>query len=425
MHTSSERRKMIFDLADRPNIGPSARALARKGREIMDRHADRMACLMGTDTPDLGGKTSASVVALVKPVGDSCNLRCRYCFNHPEQPLRTMTPEMMNRVVSQVLETCHGGATFILHGGEPLLAGLDFFKEFRKAQERYRRPGQWVKNFVTTNGTLLNGDWGQFFLKHDFRIGVSIDGPPEVHDANRVDRKGQGSMDRVLAGIRATQDCGMDVSAISVVTHPPAVTPVELYDYISSLGIRQWRANPCRSPETVEGYGPYVEELFDLWTLHDGQANIGIISEILEGLFGFTPQVCWMKGSCHKFLGFDPDGSVSPCCEMTLDPMYRFGNIREQKLRDILEGQVARRFWSLKSEGDRHCDGCEWTQLCKGGCTYHRLQFGGDPSGSDYLCEAYKDAFRRVASRVDTILGGVSSTESRHRGEFPAAGGYG
>jgi uncharacterized protein len=190
-----------------------------------------------------------------------------------------------------------------------------------------------------------------------------------------------------------------------VVTFPSPASPRELYDSISSLGIRRWRANPCRAPQTVEGYGEYIEKLLDFWCDHEEIMQIAMIKDTMEGLLGYPPLTCFMKGSCRKFVGFDPDGTVSPCCEMSLDPQYHYGNLMEKGLPELLEGEKARNFWELRARGDReNCADCEWLSLCHGGCTFLRIQHGGPLTGKDYLCEAYKDTFQRIADKLDAAL---------------------
>jgi uncharacterized protein len=408
MLTPTQRRQQAIAITKNPKISGSARVVAEKIVGIMDEQFVRMAGYLGQPSPagdyQQAEISGPGILALIKPVGDQCNLRCRYCFNKPFQASEVMPEAILEKIVKEVLETSPVG-NFTLHGGEPTLAGLGFFQKLIDLQQRYARPGQEVKNSVVTNATLLNEDWAKFLSIHKFGVGISIDGPPEVHDKNRVYPDGCGSMERVLEGIRTLQAHGITPGVLSVVGCPPATSPQNLYDYFISIGIRQWRSKICRTKENDGGYGQYIEGLFETWCERGGNANIIFIEEVLRGLSGYRTRTCWMSGACQRLIGFEPDGVVSPCCEMSLDPQYHFGNIASSSLRDLLEGSAAKTFWAEKKKGDdNHCHGCEWGFLCKGGCTYQRIQYGGEVSGRDYLCDVYKDSFSRLAERIDSFL---------------------
>lgn len=402
MLTASERRTLALNAPIDDTLSPAVRAVVSAARGIIQEQADRLALLFGAQL--LNAPDDRCLEAIIKPVGDSCNLRCRYCFNRPEQPVMRMSEELLERIVSQVIELSPAKAGFCFHGGEPLLAGIDFYRLAVALQAKYRKPGQEICNSVQSNGTLLNREWGRFFADNGFRVGVSIDGPPQVHDANRVDAAGRGSMARLLDGIAALREEGVSVSAIAVVTCPPTVAPGELLRLMTRLGIRKWRANPCRTPGTISCFGQYIEGLFDAWAREDDGVCIAIIGDVMRALLGYSPETCVLGGSCANFPGFEPDGTVSPCCEMSLEPRFHFGNILSDDLAYILNSPIAQAFWSSRADGDAACGECEWWGYCHGGCTYQRIQADGCPGGVDYLCEAYKDVFARLARKVDAAL---------------------
>jgi uncharacterized protein len=198
-----------------------------------------------------------------------------------------------------------------------------------------------------------------------------------------------------------------------------------LYAFIRSLGVRDWRPNIRWTSESTRFYGKYIEELFEAWVAADGDVSASIISETLCGALGYRPGTCIMGGTCRNFIGFEPDGVVSPCCEMTLDPQFHFGNIVKTPLREILQGPVAQEFWRLEEKGHSRCGGCPWWgTTCRGGCAYHRIQAGGSPDAKDYLCEAYADVFQRLTVRIDAALSegmgaGVSAKEEGRRKAAP------
>jgi uncharacterized protein len=404
--TPEQRRHLVVTAPSAPAEAPWA-PVVRRARAIIEAQAGGLAKLFDlglAEAPD-----DRILTALIKPVGDACNLRCRYCFNHPNQRRELMPDEVLEAVIRGVLQACPAGANISFHGGEPLLGGLDFFRRAMEFQAKWQQPGQFIRNSVQTNGTLLDADWAVFLAEHGFSVSVSVDGPPAVHDANRIDAQGRGSMDRLLAGLEALRAEGICAGAIAVITSPPAVPPAELLDFLHSIGVEGWRANPCRATETNEGYGAYVGELFDAWVERGGEARIAVINETLRVLLGYAPTTCSRAGTCSQFIGFEPDGSVWPCCEMTLEPRFCLGNVLEDPLDAILEGPVARTFRSERDRGHEACGDCEWWDFCHGGCTYHRLQAEGSPAGKDYLCQAYMDAFEQITNRVDALLCQVGS----------------
>ncbi len=418
MLTATERRRLVLGIRERDLTNPAAIRLVRTARAIIKRNADKLAtflCCRGENSDEL--PRAESIVAVIKPVGDHCNLRCRYCFNKPSSFSQRMSEDVLESIIAQVLTQNPGATDFIFHGGEPLLAGITFFEKALSFEERYRRSSQRVRNSVMTNATLLNSRWAEFFSHHKFRVGVSLDGPPNVHDRNRVDASGRGTFERVIGGIESLQACGVEVNSISVIPAEPAVSARELFAFITSLGISAWRVNPCRS-EGKNHYAKYVEDLFDVWASAEEESNIAIIQETLEGQLGYPPKTCWMKGTCRRVIGFEPDGVVSPCCEMSVKPPFQFGNMRQAPLAEILQAFPAREFWEERKDAvHRDCTSCTWTHLCGGGCTYHRLQFTGAPGGKDYLCETYQDVFRRLTASIDSVLMNASKPARLVAGE--------
>ncbi len=402
MLTPTERRQLAYQAVQAGNASPGALAVARWAVARMEREADRLASYLEAESEDC--PDGPLLQALIKPVGDRCNLRCRYCFNNNSAATPTMTPEVLEAIIAGSLALYPAGVSFAFHGGEALLAGRDFFRLALELQARHARPGQIVRNRVQTNATLLDRDWAELFAAHSIGVGVSLDGPAAVHDANRVDAAGRGSMDRVVAGIRAAQAAGLEVGAISVVTCPPLLPAHELARAVTGLGISRWRVNPCRHPDTVPCYGPYVQDLYDWWGEAGCAARIAILDETLGVALGYRPTTCWTTGGCPHLIGFDPDGTVSPCCEMSVDPRFWFGNLRDADLGELLGGARAREFWAQRDLGDRACQDCAWTDYCGGGCTFHRLQAAGTPAGQDYLCDAYRDVFSRLVGRFDRDL---------------------
>jgi uncharacterized protein len=405
MLTVEERRRAALRISRMPDASRYARVVAQAAVVAMQARFKRLSRVIpyaGDGVPCTQGPRWFS--ALVKPVGDACNLRCTYCVGLHNSAPQKMRLDVLGRIISQVLEILPHEVSFSFHGGEPLLAGLDFFEAVVAMQKKHARPGQRIRNSVQTNATLIDDTWGSFFAANGFGISVSLDGPECVHDAHRVDAEGRGTLARVRQGIGIAQSHGTNVGAIAVITCPPRMTPAELYSLMASLGMRFWRANPCRLPESASCYGQFVEGLLDAWVEADGVGGPEVISDLLNGALGCGPRTCTMAGSCAEIIGFEPDGTVKPCCELPIQPRFHFGNIRDSCLKDLLCGDDARRFWSLRDQRGGKCGACEWWPMCHGGCTFTRLQNGGRPDAEDPLCVLYKDLFSRGMARLDRAL---------------------
>lgn len=397
-----KRRQLVLSIIESGAGESEAQSLARYAMGIIEQRAAGMAQILAAGPDD--SSDGRFLQALIKPVGDRCNLRCRYCFNAPHAQTPVMSLDVLERITAETLKTFPDGVSFSFHGGEALLAGLDFFRAALDFQAKHASPGQYIKNSVQTNGTLITPQWAEFFATAKFKVGVSIDGPPTVHDTNRVDAAGRGSFERVMQGVQHARNAGLNPSVIVVITCPPNTPANELYDFMKASGFNNWRANPCRDTSTNTCYGEYIEQLYDCWVQSNQTMSIAILKETLQIALGYAPSTCAMSGSCSRFIGFEPDGTVSPCCEMSMEPQFHFGNIMHQPLQDILTGLQAQEFWRQHSDGTKLCNGCEWFDFCNGGCTYLRIGAECSPVGKDYLCTAYMDVFDRLTRRIDNAL---------------------
>jgi uncharacterized protein len=194
------------------------------------------------------------------------------------------------------------------------------------------------------------------------------------------------------------------MSAIAVVTCPYNISPQEFLDFFDSIGISTVRFNSCCEPEYSQCYGEYIEELFDVLVNSKQKLDSPVIMAILRGYLGYNPGVCKWSNQCSYYMGFLPDGSVKPCCERYIDAKFSFGNIMEDSLINILTGERAQSFWDSRKEGDSYCDGCEWWDMCNGGCNHGRIEYSGSLVAKDPMCDVYIDTFQRLTTRIDQIL---------------------
>lgn len=401
-----ERRHLVLTAKLDSLFAHKYPALVETGQRIVRNRWDTLIrlCNVNPGCSNSGESPCLAITPLIKPVGDDCNLRCRYCSSRPEKTTgRQMSYELLERIIMEIIPRSPLRVDFIFHGGEPLMAGIEFFKKAVELQKKYTRPQQIVQNHVQTNGTLVNKEWAQFFADHNFFVGVSLDGPAVAHDAHRVWMDGIGSHESVMNGVALLLSAGVKLQGIAVVPPNPQVGPQELLDFMQISGIPRWRVNHCRTTASISTYPDYMLSLFDEWVVKPGVCEIGLFSEVIEGLLGYPATTCWMTGSCLRFIGFDPDGTVSPCCEMVVPPECFYGNILNKSLDSILAGPVAKWFHAEFNKGIHNCADCDWHHMC-GGCTYMRVQFANTPSGSDPLCKLYQGVFTILSQRFDEIL---------------------
>jgi len=352
---------------------------------------------------------------LIKPVSASCNLRCQYCFYlgkselYPDRPGR-MPDEVLESVVSQFMEMTSGRASFSWQGGEPLLAGLDFYERAVELQSRYGR-GHVVSNAFQTNGTRLDDRWADFFAEYKFLVGISLDGPREIHDHYRKKPGGRPTFDDVMRGIGFLKGSEVDFNVLSVVNDVSVNYPEKIYDFLTGEGIKFLQFVPCLEwdPESdsptdfsvgADEYGEFLCRVFDLWHRDYPEVYIRLFNSVLATRMGLGRGICTLAPACGEYVVIEHNGDVYPC-DFLVEPGTILGNIMETPLRSIVEGTKLLNFSRAKSNLGEACRNCPWVDLCFGGCQYHRRN-----SERSYFCSSYRKFF-------DYSDEGYNSIESR------------
>lgn len=363
----------------------------------------------------------SSLSLLIKPASSACNQACRYCFYHDIAEKREtecfgmMSEETLEIIVRRALSEATGECTFAFQGGEPTLVGLDFYRRLIALEETYRRPDCRVINVLQTNGTLIDEEWASFLSEHGFFVGISLDGPPEIHDLNRIDAKGEGTHSRVCHAIRLLSRHGVNFNVLSVLTSRSARHPDALYRYFKRLGVTHLQFIPCLDPYGGESgeesyslsprlYGEFLKKLFDLWYVdlaHRKAPRIRYFDNLLAMAAGAEPESCGMSGACRCQLVIESDASVYPCDFYAFD-FCRLGNVRDDSFSDILRRDATRHFLLSSSAVDPECRGCRWYPLCRGGCRRDRDR-GDGLLGKNYYCEAYRAFFEYAAERLSML----------------------
>ncbi len=344
---------------------------------------------------------------LVKPVSADCNLSCTYCFYlskaelYPEVRVHRMSDEVLRELVAQVVGVSPGRVSFCWQGGEPTLAGLDFYRRVVEYQELFRAPGQVVENCLQTNGVLIDEEWARFLSRYGFLVGVSLDGPREFHDYYRRDRSGRGSYDRVMRGIGWLRKFGVEFNILVLLNDRNVKYPRKLYRFLVGQGFRYLQFIPCveRDPETgeiagysitPEEYGRFLCELFDEWT-RGGVPDVYIrdFDDILISYVTGDSPSCIFGRECGRYVVIEYNGDVYPC-DFYVEPDWFLGNIMEEPLEEILQKEKFKKFRSRKRELARRCEGCPWLWLCNGGCPRHWEVLG---FSRNYFCSSYRRFF--------------------------------
>ncbi len=353
---------------------------------------------------------------LVKPVSSNCNLRCEYCFyrrvGRMYRGRRRMDARVLEAMVGQLLRPGFSPAAFSWQGGEPTLAGLDFFRQVVATQSRLGSPGQVVANSLQTNGLLIDDEWGEFLAQYRFLVGLSLDGPKELHDPYRKRGSGRGSFDDAMRAVAVLRRHGVDFNILSVLTPLTVGKAEELYRFFVGEGLRFLQFIPCveRDPAggaasftvDAEAYGHFLCELFDVWLADGRRVSIRLFDAILERLVTGTSPLCILGERCDSYLVVEHSGDVYPC-DFFVTRRWHLGNVLKDDLTDVFLSGKRSAFASMKAMLAPQCRECKWRELCLGGCLKDR-QFVGDPKRvASYLCPAYKRFFSHAADQFRTM----------------------
>lgn len=362
-------------------------------------------------------------VVMAKPVGPACNLVCNYCYyletarfyNNPHK--FRITDTILETYIRQYIEASPGpNILFVWHGGEPTLAGLDFYKRAVELQKRYLPQGWTCWNNLQTNGILLDDEWCSFLADAHFDVGLSIDGTQWLHDACRKDHQGRGTYEQAVTAIRCLQSHGIQPDLLCVVTSAIAKEPGSVYralrdfntGWIQFIPIIRHSPDGRVTPDSVSGeaYGQFLSKVFDEWLYHDfGRLNVQFFAEMLLVWSGGTPNVCWMAPTCGRVLILEHDGGVYSC-DHFVTPEHCIGDIETSTLSELVDSPVQRCFGNAKRDKlPRQCLSCEWLSVCNGGCIKDRLALTEDgESGLNSLCSGLKQFYAHAEKPLKKVV---------------------
>lgn len=376
---------------------------------------------------------------LAKPAGAACNLGCQYCFflskenlYGGESPL--MDEPTLEAYIRQLMETSPGPEVHVSwQGGEPMLRGLEFFRRTVAMAAKYRKPHQRVLHTIQTNGTLIDDEWATFFKQHNYLVGLSIDGPREMHDAYRVNKQGGGSFDDVVRGWHCLRRQGVDVNVLCTIHAANMDHPLEVYrffrdelgaEYIQLIPIveratadtiatanqgwgglkgtdrplyRQEGSLVTERTVGAEQFGGFLTAIFDEWVTRDvGKVFVTTFDVALGSWLG-QHNLCIVAPKCGNALALEHNGDVYSC-DHFVEPDYRLGNLKETPLKTLVSSERQRRFGDAKFDTlPKYCKECPVLFACYGECPRNRfIETPDGEAGLNYLCAGYKAFFTHI-----------------------------
>jgi uncharacterized protein len=383
---------------------------------------------------------------LAKPSGSTCNIDCKYCFFLSKEALypndkQRMSQETLETYIRQLLESHRTPeVTVAWQGGEPTLMKLEFFRHSVELVEKYRQPGQVVQQTFQTNGILLDDEWCAFFKEHNFLVGLSVDGPREIHNANRVDRGGQGTFDKVMKGWRKLREHNVDFNILCTVNSANQYHGRTVYRFFRDELGAQWvqfipiieratqdtiqlanlgwserpgekrllytQSGDMVTDRSVDGkqYGQFMIDIFEEWVRHDiGNVYVQLFDVTLEAYFG-RHLLCIHAPTCGYGPALEHNGDLYSC-DHFVEPNFRLGNIHETHMLTLVSSAAQRKFGDDKRDMlTAQCKSCEVRPLCNGGCPKDRfvLSRDGEP-GQNYLCAGLELFFKHTMPAMRTM----------------------
>lgn len=356
---------------------------------------------------------------LVKPASADCNLRCEYCFYidrlglYPHTKVHRMSDEVLEQMISTFMATRQPQYAFGWQGGEPTLMGLDFFKRVVELQQKYARQGTRVANGLQTNATLIDDEFAAFLAKYNFLVGVSLDGPPQIHDKYRQTPGGNGTHKDVMRGIECLKRNNVEFNILTLVNHANVGRGAEVYRYLRDLGFMYHQYIPCvefdqkgnKAPFAITGeeWGDFLCQLFDEWYKEDTRkVSIRLFDSIVSLLVDGVYTTCHLAGNCCHYLVVEYNGDVYPC-DFFVESQRKLGSVLSDSWDDMLKSRDYIGFGQLKNQWSDRCFHCEYLDYCSGDCLKHRLYAEGGPERISWLCSGWKQFYKHTLPRFKEL----------------------
>ena len=360
---------------------------------------------------------------MFKPVGAECNLGCSYCYYQDKVRLYDehsyLSMDCLEKVIKEYIGiNASEQIVFDWHGGEPLLLGLDYLKKIVEIQRKHRG-NKHIYNTIQTNATLLTADFAAFFKENNFLVGVSIDGPQDIHDKFRKDKGGNPTFLKVMRGVELLHRYAVDFNTLTTISKAGEGRGIEVYSFLKNIGSHYMQFMPVyeyvdsknniASPDDKQSalaswsvspieYGKFMCDIFDCWVRNDvGSYFVNLFDSTLANYCGMNPGTCVYSETCGANAVMEHNGDIYPCDHFVY-PHYKLGNVKESSLREIVSSENATRFGIDKRNSlPAQCLRCEYYFACHGECPKHRFAMSDkNESGLNSLCEGLYYFFSHV-----------------------------
>jgi len=344
----------------------------------------------------------------IKPVGSFCNLKCDYCYvgKFKEERMVIMSDAILERTISDCIESSNT-PTVTWHGGEPTLASILFFEKAARYAELHAGK-KTIRNVIQTNATTVTPRFAKFFKEHQYEVGVSIDGPQDIHGIHRKTAIGKNSFEAVIKGLDILRNFGNNPLVIATITKEALPYAVEVFDFLVSLGFKTLKYSPVFDAVddafsiSNEDWFLYLRKVFERWMgLEDSTISIREIDEIIAWLENKSINFCSSTKMCSNWVSVDSHGEIYPC--EYFRSKFSYGNIRNLRLKDIPKTKQYGYFHKLFNIVPTKCSRCDFFNLCGNGCPATRVSNDGktNPRGVYVYCEQRKELFRLIKSVFD------------------------
>jgi len=364
-------------------------------------------------------KASREFQVFAKPIGSICNLDCQYCYYlkkeylYPKGEVFRMPDDILEEYIVQHISASRDPVIrFSWHGGEPTVLGLDYFRRIVALQRKHQHSNQRIANGIQTNGTLLDEDWCRFLKAEDFAVGLSLDGPREIHDRYRVTKDQKPTHEQAMRGYKLLRQHGIYCDILCVVNAHNVQYPIQVYRFFKQIEAQYISFLPLVEPQPdqafgkkeagvsqrtvpAEAWGGFLCIIFDEWIDQDiGQVRVQIFEEAASTAFGQEHSLCIFRKTCGDIPVIEHNGDFFSC-DHFVDAEHRLGNIQEVPFVELLESPAQRAFGQAKLDTlPRYCQACEVRAMCNGGCPKNRFLHTPDgEAGLNYLCAGYKHFF--------------------------------
>ena len=360
---------------------------------------------------------------MLKPASGLCNLRCKYCFYADEAANREtasygfMSEDTLEEILKRTLAFAEGSCAIVFQGGEPTLAGLDFFRKAVALEEKWNVNNVKISNSIQTNGVLLDREWAEFFRQHDFLVGISLDGNRRVHDANRLDAAGEGTFAQVTSAINLLKEYKVEFNVLAVVTRQSVSQIRNIYQLFARSGVEYQQYIPCLDPLSQipgaesyslneELYEKFLKDLFDCWYPEARQGKLRYVRYfigLMNLIAGNPPGVCEMNGVCSRQYVVEADGSVYPCDFYMLDE-WHLGNLTTDTFEQLEQKRTELAFIEASRFYPELCHRCKWAPLCRGGCRRDRLVGENGRLDQNRYCAAFLGFFEYAYPKLAELV---------------------